>query len=98
MQYNNELRDEALLNYENNLRAHKTTLTYNNQVSAASQMSWYEKKVQNEYYTMKLFIRATEYPFFSGILIFIGLVLFLPHYLLFNLMRNKSVEYFSLTN
>lgn len=98
MQYNNELRDEALLNYKNNLRAHKTTLTYNNQVLAASQMSWYEKKVQNEYYTMKLFIRATEYPFFSGILIFIGLVLFLPHYLLFNLMRNKSFEYFSLTN
>lgn len=95
MEYNVELRNKALLNYNKTIKNTKTIYSFNDEIAFSEKMSWYEEKVSNEYYTMQLFKRSINYPLFSFICIFICFALFFPHFLLFKLMRNESFIYVS---
>lgn len=92
--YNDQLRKKALTNYQQSELAFQDNVKqFASKMDMNERMSWYEEKVSHEYFTMKLFARAKNYPSFGFITILVfGLFLF-PHYLLFRLMRNESYNY-----
>jgi hypothetical protein len=97
--YNEELRQKALLNYANTEKAFqsqakKTSL----KINLEEKLSWYEDKVSREYFTMKLFLRALNYPSFNTISFIVFFLFFLPHFLLFRLMRKPDYLYVSSVN
>ena len=92
--YNNELRLKALsiyrtteINFLNQTKLEESKNDFNNRIS------WYENKVNHEYFTMKLFTRAMNYSSFKIIAISVIVLFFLPHLLLFRLMRNPNYTY-----
>jgi hypothetical protein len=92
--YNNELRLKALsiyrtteINFLNQTKLEESKNDFNKRIS------WYENKVNHEYFTMKIFTRAMNYSSFNGIAISIMILFFLPHLLLFRLMRNPNYTY-----
>lgn len=99
MQYNQQLRQEALEEYRISERvfgAHKGSISDSNEMQR--RMAWYEDKVSNEYFTMALFVRAKHYDNFWLVSAFVLFFLFLPHWLLFRWMRNNSYSYVSTFN
>lgn len=89
MQYNDQLRQEVLQTYRIGLNN-----SPNIQIAAAEQqLSFYEQKVNAEYFTMQLFQRASAYPEFRMVAILVCALLFLPHAMLFMMMRNKDFSY-----
>ncbi|MFN5293332.1 MAG: hypothetical protein ACK5BW_06930, partial [Flavobacteriia bacterium] len=94
MQYNDQLRQEALQTYRNGINN-----LPNSQIAAAEQqLSFYEEKVSHEYFTMQLFKKASTFPEFKLVSILVCALLFLPHALLFILMRNKDFSYVASLN
>jgi hypothetical protein len=92
--YNEQLREKALNTYQ------KTELAFQEQVKQFAsevdmneRMSWYEEKVSHEYFTMKLFVRAMNYPSFGLITMLVFGLFLVPHFLLFRIMRNESYNY-----
>ena len=94
MEFNDSLRQEALENYRKGVY---TTPTING-YAAERQLSFYEGKVSHEYFTMQLFQKATTYPEFILVALFVCALLFLPHALLFMMMRNKDFSYVASLN
>jgi hypothetical protein len=97
--YNEQLREKALNTYrKSELAFQEQVKHFVSDIDMNERMSWYEEKLSHKYFTMKLFVRAMNYPSF-GLITFLVLGLFLtPHFLLFRLMRNKSYNYFSSVN
>jgi hypothetical protein len=94
MEFNESLRQEALEKYRKGVY---TTPTING-YAAERQLSFYEEKVSHEYFTMQLFQKATTYPEFTLVALFVCTLLFLPHALLFMMMRNKDFSYVASLN
>ena len=92
MAYNQTLRDKALKVYTTELNqpvlADKAV-----DFKSDQNLSWYEEKVSKEYFTMQLFKHASTYTEFGLIIWLVGLMLFLPHYFLFHMMRKKEFVY-----
>lgn len=93
MSYNQELRDKALQVYTKGLEEQSTLVAFESDISTSKKLSWYENKVSGEYFTMQLFKYASTYPEFKLMLWFVGIILFLPHFFLFRMMRNKEFVY-----
>jgi len=93
MSYNQELRDKALQVYTKGLTEQRTLLAFESDFSTAKKLSWYEDKVSNEYFTMQLFKHASTYPEFKLMIWFVCIILFLPHFFLFRMMRKKEFVY-----
>ena len=75
------------INFLNQTKLEESKNDFNNRIS------WYENKVNHEYFTMKLFTRAMNYSSFKIIAISVIVLFFLPHLLLFRLMRNSNYTY-----
>jgi hypothetical protein len=89
MEYNDTLRDKALQNYREGV----STSGNNNGYAAMQKLSYYEEKVNAEYFTMQLFQHASAFPEFRMVAFLVCALLFLPHALLFMMMRNKEFSY-----
>jgi hypothetical protein len=97
--YNEELRQKALLNYTNTEKAFQNQVRETSlKINLEEKISWYEEKVSNEYFTMKLFSRALNYPSFNKISLIVIFLFFLPHFLLFRLMIKTDFLYVSSVN
>lgn len=93
MSYNQEIRDKALQDYTKGLQEQRTIVAFESDISTSKKLSWYEDKVSKEYFTMQLFKYASTYPEFKLMVFFVCLILFLPHFFLFRMMRNKDFVY-----
>lgn len=93
MSYNQELRDKALQVYTEGLEEQRTLVAYESDISTSKKLNWYRDKVSGEYFTMQLFKYAGTYPEFKLMLWFVGIILFLPHFFLFRMMRKKEFVY-----
>jgi hypothetical protein len=99
MNYNLELRAKALEEYRKSERMfEKKSGEINSGYSFERKMSRHEAKVNRSYFTMKLFIRALSYPSFTMVCVFVLLCFFVPHFLLFQLMRNQNYTYINSVN
>ena len=97
--YNEKLRENALYTYQKSeLAFQEQVKQFSSEVDMNERMLWYEEKVSHEYFTMKLFVRAMNYPSFGFITLLVFGLFLIPHFLLFRLMRNKSYNYFSSVN
>ncbi len=93
MTYNQELRDKAMQVYVERLKAQQNSNAFEINISSSKKLSWYEDKVNDEYFTMQLFKYAGTYPEFKLMVWFVAIILFLPHFFLFRMMRKKGFLY-----
>ncbi len=92
--YNEQLREKALLRYQESERAYQVqTKQFAADVEMNDRMNWYEEKVSHEFFTMKLFVRSMQYASFRLITFLVFGLFIIPHFLLFRLMRNPNYQY-----
>jgi hypothetical protein len=92
--YNEQLREKALSSYQESERAFQLqTKQFATETAMNERMTWYEEKVSHEYFTMKLFVRSMSYSSFRFITFLVFGLFLVPHFLLFQLMRNPSYRY-----
>ncbi len=99
MDYNQELRDDALRVYRETEQSHASERNKTIDSGELQQrMSWYERKVSREYFTMKLYTRAAQLSTFKPVTILVIFLFIFPHLALFGLMRNKKYTYVTALN
>ena len=97
--YNNQLREKALSNYYNTEKSFQNQTHQSSSLSdLTKRMTWYENKVSHEFFTMKIFVRATNYSNFGLITCLVFGLFLLPHLLLFRLMRKSEYNSVSSVN
>jgi hypothetical protein len=97
MDYNEQLRLKALKKYEALIEVDKNMINEPNDLSD-KKYKWYEDKVQQEYFTMQIFKHVVNSESFPLCLMIICIAIFLPHLLLFLMMKNKKYVYVSELN
>jgi hypothetical protein len=91
--FNQKLRAKTIKSYQTSSLKSKFSSSYQNEFANINNASWYEKKVNREYFTMQIFKHAKSYHDFTLVTLLVSFFLLLPHILLFSMMRNKNFNY-----
>jgi len=93
VEYNQSLRDQSIQTYNFGVDHQNTRVVVKTENEREAQKTWYANKMNNAYFTMRIFTHATNYPTFTLITFFVCFSLFLPHAMLFVMMRSKQFVY-----
>lgn len=96
--YNESLRETAFSNYVRSETSQKNSVYQSTEQNTTKKIAWYRDKVNSEYFTMKLFIKASTYSSFKLITFLVFMLFFIPHLLLFRIMRNPNYVYVTSLN
>lgn len=98
LSYNESLREKALANYVQSEKNQNNTIYKSSEQNTTEKNAWYREKVNSEYFTMKMFVKASTYSSFKLITVLVFMLFFIPHLLLFRIMRNPNYVYVTLLN
>lgn len=93
MEYNQALRNQSIRTYNFGVDHLNTRVVVKTENEIEAQKAWYANKMNNAYFTMRIFTHSTNYPTFTLITFFVCFGLFLPHAMLFIMMRSKQFVY-----
>jgi hypothetical protein len=99
MNYNLELRTRALENYRQSEQMfEKKSNETNSNYFFEKKMSRLHERVNKSFFTMQLFQHSLNFDSFKLVCLFVLTCFFVPHYLLFQLMRNQDYTYIKSVN
>lgn len=93
MEYNQSLRNQSIQSYNYGVDHPNTMFVVKTKTEIEAQKDWYADKINTAYFTMRIFTHSTDYSSFVLVAFLVCLGLFLPHALLFFMMRSKQFVY-----
>jgi hypothetical protein len=93
MEYNQSLRNQSIQSYNYGVDHPNTMFVVKTKTEIEAQKDWYADKINAAYFTMRIFTHSTNYSSFVLIAFLVCFGLFLPHALLFFMMRSKQFVY-----